>query len=125
MEFFSNVVGLMASDTLRFIIFEIALLIISSIFIWIGGRVAQVKKGSFGRAFIAAIALSILTPLLLIPFQGFAIITFILSLIINLGIIKIVFKTNWRKSLITWIFSIIASVIVVVILGFAFIFLLV
>ncbi|MFH1978480.1 MAG: hypothetical protein ABIJ92_04085 [Candidatus Aenigmatarchaeota archaeon] len=118
MEFFTGAANLLVGDTLTFIIFEIILLLISALFIWIGAKVAQVKKGSIGRAFLVAIVFSIITPIFMIPFVGYALVTFILTLIINLVIIKIVFSANWRKALTTWVFSIISGIIAVLILGF-------
>jgi len=116
--FLSEAVGVLTSGTLGFIIFELVVFFISALFIWIGAKVANVEKGSIARSFLIAVILAILTPLLLLPFAGFRIVSLVLSVIINLAIIKIVFSTGWKKSLITWVFSIIAGVVSAFILAF-------
>ena len=110
--------GMMAGGIIRFIAFEVLLLLVSAFFIWIGARVAEVKEGSLGRSFVVAVILAIIVPLLVMPFAGLAAFTMVLSVILTLAIIKLVFGTGWKKSLITWVFSIIAQIISLAILVF-------
>ncbi len=114
----SEAAGIMASGTLRFIVFEVLLLVVSAIFIWIGGRFAEISKASFMRSLGISVILAIIVPLLLLPFAGMELLTLLLSVVLTLAIIKLVFDTGWRKSLITWVFSIIAQVIVMLVLLF-------
>ena len=123
-DLFTSAANIMAAGSLAFIVYEILLFIISALFLWIGAKVAQVKKGSFGRAFLIAIITAVLTPILLIPFGAYALIAFILGLIINLIIIKLIFATGWRKSVVAWVFSIVAGVIAILILAFGLVLLL-
>ena len=114
----------MASSTVVFIAFELVLFLISALFIWAGARIADVSKGSIIRSFIIAVLVAILTPVLLLPFAGFELVSFAASVIINLAIIKLVFSTGWKKSLITWVFSLIAGFLSVAILAFVLVLLL-
>ena len=107
-------------DTLAFWLFELVLLVVSAIFIWIGAKVAEVEKGSLMRSIGIAVILAILVPLLLIPFASMAIIPIVLSIVITLAVIKAAFATSWRKSLVAWVFSIIAQFIAIAALVFVF-----
>jgi hypothetical protein len=119
--FLGDIVGLLAGSMFRLIVFELVLFFISALFIWIGAKVADVEKGSIIRAFLIAVIVAILTPLLLLPFAGFELFSMALGIIINLAIIKLVFSTGWRKALVTWIFSLIAGFLSVLILSFVLI----
>ena len=110
--FVNEAVALLTGNMVRFLIFEILLVLVSAFFIWLGAKVAQVEKAGFPRSFLVAIIVAIVLPLLLIPLAGLEIISLIASVVINLVIIKLVFGTGWRKSLVTWIFSIIAGIVV-------------
>lgn len=107
--FLSDLITLASSSTLRFVVFELVILFVSALFIWTGAKVAQIKQSSIIKSFIAAIVLAVLVPLLLIPFSGHVLASLALGMVVTLAIIKIVFATGWRKSLVTWIFSIIAE----------------
>jgi len=118
LDILTNAVSSLAGSTVMFITFELLLFFISALFIWIGAKIASVDKGSIIRSFIIAVLIAILTPLLLIPFSEFALVSVALSFIINLAIIKIVFATGWKKSLVTWVFSLIAEIISIFLLMF-------
>ncbi len=103
----------LTADFLRLILFEILFFLVSGFFIWAGSHIAQIKKASYGKAVLAAILTTLVTAVLIIPFSQFALFTFVLSLLIAIGLIKMVFSTGWRKALVTWVFSLIAQIVVV------------
>jgi hypothetical protein len=119
--FLTDAVGLLTSNTVMFIAFELVLFLVTALFIWIGAKVADIDRASLARSFIIAILVAILTPIILIPFAGQALVSLVISVIVNLAIIKIIFATGWKRSLVAWVFSIIASIVSIIILSFVLI----
>jgi len=117
-ETFSGIASLLTGSGISFILLELALLLLAAAFIWFGSKIAQVEKAGIGRAFLTAILVTIVAPLLMIPFEGLGLLTLVISIILTLFFIKVVFSTGWRKSLVTWIFSIIAQVVWILIMLF-------
>jgi len=117
-ETFSGIASLLTGSGTSFILLELALLLLAAFFIWFGSKIAQVEKSGIGRAFLTAILVTIVAPLLLIPFEGFGLLTLVISIVITLFLIKVVFSTGWRKSLVTWLFSVIAEVVWIFIMLF-------
>ncbi|MBU0898309.1 MAG: hypothetical protein KKB03_01190 [Nanoarchaeota archaeon] len=109
-----SAIGFLTSDLVRTIVFEIILFIVAGLFIWIGAWFARIKKRTFIKAIIAAFLTAFVSSILILPFSQFALIAVTISLIINIAVIKFVFSTTWRNSLVTWIFSVIAHVVILV-----------
>lgn len=122
--FLTEAVGMLTSSTAMFIAFEVILFLVTAFFIWIGAKIADVENASIIRSFAIAVIVAILTPIILIPFAGLELVSMAISVIVNLAIIKIVFATGWKKSVVTWVFSIIASIVSIIILSFVLILLL-
>ncbi|RLI97012.1 MAG: hypothetical protein DRO99_03585 [Candidatus Aenigmatarchaeota archaeon] len=116
--FITELSGLLSGNIIRLITFEILLLLVSAFFIWTGAKVAQIRKGSFGRSFLTALAIAFLLPMALLPFSGLVLISLIASLVITLAIIKVVFDASWRSSLVTLVFSAIAQAVSLALLIF-------
>jgi riboflavin transporter FmnP len=110
--------NLLALDVVSASLFGLVLFIVMGVFLWIGAYMAQIKKRSFPRAFLAALAGTIISAIvfMIMGFTGY--IALVVSILIQILVIKFVFSTEWRKSLITWVFSVIAQVIAVLVLVF-------
>ena len=110
--------NLLTLDVVSASIFGLVLFVAMGIFLWIGAYIGQVKKNSFIRAFGAALAGTIVSAIvfMLVGFTGY--IALIISILIQIVVIKLVFSTEWRKAAVTWVFSIIAQVIAVLVLVF-------
>jgi hypothetical protein len=110
--------NLLALDVVSASLFGLVLFIAMGVFIWIGAYISQIKKRSFPRAFLAALAGTIISAIvfMIIGFTGY--IALIISILIQILVIKAVFSADWRKSVVAWVFSIIAQVIAVLALVF-------
>ncbi|MCK4247429.1 MAG: hypothetical protein KAX04_02700 [Methanomicrobia archaeon] len=98
------------------IIVFVVTLIIESLFVWFGAKVAGVdeRRRTWGNAILAVILMLILSFIL-----GFAGGTtgFVLGIIGAIAIIKYIYTTSWGKAIIAWVFMVIAVIIVGVVLG--------
>jgi len=97
----------------------VAATIISAFFIWIGTKVAGVPGATFGKAIWAAIVTSFVVWALTGIGTGLfglgTVAGWILGVIITLLLLKWIYKTTWGKSFLTWLFSGIAQVLVLVV----------
>ena len=97
-------------------IFVLAALV-STFFIWIGARIAGIKNAAFGNSLLAAIGAAFVTWFVSLLFASttgiWAIIGFIIGLILSIFVIQGAFKTTFGKALLAWIFHVIAEIIVV------------
>lgn len=82
------------------------------VFIWIGANIAQIRKASLSRSVIAAVIIVIISSLIVLPFHSFAFFGLMISIFINIAVIKVVFSASWRRGLVTWVFSVISQVLV-------------
>ena len=112
MTIVESVFQVLTADFVTFILFEIVFFLVMGFFIWVGSEIAQVRKNAFLKAIGAALIATVISSLLIIPFASFAFFTLFLALLINIAVVKIVFRTGWRKALVTWVFSVIAQVLV-------------
>lgn len=104
--------------SLTSLVFMIISFLITGFFIWIGAYMAHVEKKSLLNSFFAALLGTIVTGIVF-SFMGFTGLWAILvTILIPIFVIKLVFRTSWRKSLVTWVFSIIAQIIAVALLVF-------
>jgi hypothetical protein len=86
----------------------------ASVFIWIGAKISRVPGASFGRSMVAAVAAGFLnwlgaTVLLELEVTS-EIAGFLIGLFLTLLVIKSAFDTTWGKSLLVWVFNVIAQV---------------
>ncbi len=100
------------------------LILVAAFFIWIGAKMAFIKKSSFARAILAAVACGtssfILSGALLVfPIVG-PILGQIIGILLSLFVIKVVFETSFGKAFLAWLFHILAVIIAFVICLFTF-----
>ncbi len=93
---------------------------IGAFFIWIGAKLARVEKGTFGRAFIAAITASVASWLVAWLFSfisgpWWSLIGGLIGLIVVLWVFKSMFDTTWGKAFLIWILQVFAILVAVLI----------
>lgn len=106
--------------TIAFLICIVAVFL----FVWAGSKVARVEKPTFGRAVIAAVLsslvlfcayyLALYLPQVIVEtyYIVVKILFYLIVIAITMIIYKLVYKANWRKALIIWIFYFISQAIV-------------
>ena len=94
----------------------IVALVIESLFVWFGVKVAGVdkRKRTWGNAILAVILMLVLS-IILGRIGGD--IGGLLGIIGSIAIIKYVYSTAWVKAIIAWVFMLIAIVVVAIVLG--------
>jgi len=96
------------------LIFFVVWLVIASLFVWFGVKVAGVdeRRRTWGNAILAVILMIVLSVIL-----GFVGDTagFVLGIIGAIAIIKYVYSTAWVKAIVAWVFMVIAVFIVSII----------
>lgn len=105
---FGTVLGLLA-----------LVILVAAFFIWIGAKMALIRKSSFARAILAAVACGtasfILSGMLLMfPVVG-PILGQVIGIMLSLFIIKVVFDTSLGKAFLAWIFHVFAVIIAYVV----------
>lgn len=102
-----------------FIVFLAISMIFVSFFVWIGGKILDIKNVTFRRAVLAATVSSLITYLLTASFYIFPILNtivgFCIGLFLSLFTIKIIFNSTYQKTLITWMFNVFAQILAVII----------
>lgn len=98
------------------IVMFVVSLVIASLFVWFGVKVAGVKsrKRTLGNAVISVLLMLVLS--FILGFVG-GTLGSVLGILGSIAIIKHVYSTSWVKALVAWIFMIIAVAIVVFVLG--------
>jgi len=96
------------------IIVFVVTLIIESLFVWFGAKVAGVdeRRRTWGNAILAVILMLILS--FILAFAG-GTTGFVLGIIGAIAIIKYVYSTAWVKAIVAWVFMVIAVFIVSII----------
>jgi len=96
------------------LIFFVVWLVIASLFVWFGVKVAGVdeRRRTWGNAILAVILMIVLSVIL-----GFVGDTagFVLGIIGAIAMIKYVYSTAWVKAIVAWVFMVIAVFIVSII----------
>ncbi|MHC1598333.1 MAG: hypothetical protein ACXQS3_02105 [Candidatus Methanofastidiosia archaeon] len=114
-----------------FIISIILSFLVLALFIWFGAKVASIKNASYGKAFSAAIAITIFTAILNMIFVALNIVTngiigILIGILVAIWVIKSIFSTNWGKAFIAWIFAVVGAILLgiflIVVLGASFLF---
>jgi hypothetical protein len=94
-------------------------LLIATFFMWIGAKMAGVKKATFGRSFIAALASAFLTWFLSLALSFFPPIGppigFLIGLVLVVFVIKGAYDTNFGKALLVWVFHLLAEIAAIII----------
>ena len=117
-----EIFGLVFTGITALLVGMVVFFAIQAIFLWVGAKLARIEKASFGRAFTAAIALTVVTFVLNLLFAAATIATggtfgVLLSVIVAIWVIKSVFDTNWFQAAIAWFLSIIGAIVAVAIIG--------
>lgn len=99
-------------------VFAIAALI-STFFIWLGAKIAGIKDAGFGNSLLAAIGAAFVTWLISLIFAAatgiWAIVGFVIGLILSIFVIQGAYKTTFGKALLAWIFHVLAEIIAILI----------
>jgi len=108
MSFFGSLIGVVIG------VAAIAALL-GTFFMWVGASLAKVKKVNFWNCLLAAIASSFVTWLVTLIFSSAAgigaVIGFIVGVVASVFVIKAIFKADWGKAFLVWIFHVIAQII--------------
>lgn len=99
----------------------VILVFVAGLFMLAGAKLAGVEKATFGTAILAAIACSLVSLALagifsIIPLVG-TIAGFIISLLVEIFIIKAIFNTSFGKALLTLLCNAIVQIAVAVAIG--------
>jgi len=98
-----------------FILILLVAVLIGTFFMWAGAKMAGVKKSkaTFTNSLLAAIGSAVVTWAVSALFAGVAgigaVIGFIIGLLLSLLVIKSVFKIDWGKSFLVWLFHLVAE----------------
>lgn len=99
------------------IVVLILAMIFGGFFMWIGAKIARVKKSTFGRAIVAAVGSSVVSTAVAFFFAQFAILGigagFFIGLLCSVLIIMGAFDTSFGKALLVWIFNVIAQLLAI------------
>jgi hypothetical protein len=115
--------GIGAAIFVMFGLFFLAVLL-GGLFMSIGARTAHVKNVTFGKAVLASFFAGfggnlVAGIFIIIPFVG-PVVAFFTNIITQVYIIKAIFDTETGKAFLTWLFNLIAQVIVVIIAAIIF-----
>jgi len=113
---FTSIVAIVAAFILFFVI--------EAFFIWVGAKLAAIEDASFGKAFISAIAIFIIVPIVsavvAMVLPSVAALGAVVAVLLTLWILKSVFSTGWVRAFVAWILSIVGMIVTAVIVGAAF-----
>jgi hypothetical protein len=108
-----EIVNLATLSTVGLILFAVLFFVITGIFIYIGTYVARVDNRSFISSFLAALIATLVSGAIFFFFNFTGLTSLFISVVITIFAIKVVFGTSWKKSIVTWIFSVIAEFLVI------------
>ncbi|RLF87867.1 hypothetical protein DRN82_07230, partial [Thermococci archaeon] len=100
--------GVLGLGLVVLVVAFIVYLLVEAIFIYGGAKLAGIENASFGKAFIAVLALVILMPIFraifhlvffFMPIVG-KLLAMFLTFMAELWIVKVIFSTSWIKALI-------------------------
>lgn len=97
---------------------------VAGLFMWLGAKIAGVRRASFARAVVAAIASWVVTGLCyglapLLPIIGLGLAT-IGAILLSIVVIKAAFDTSFGKALLVWVFNLIVQAAAVLLTGLPF-----
>lgn len=117
MEIFLSLLGIFLGIIVVNVLF-------GTFFIWIGARMAKVKNITFGKCVLTAIGAALVTNLIAWVFASFtgilAVIGWLIGLALSILVIKAVFKIDWGKGLLVWIFHVFAEIVAVAVIVLIF-----
>lgn len=100
----------------------IALVVIDSIFLWIGTKIARIDKASFGKAILAVIIMMVLSAILAFALGPLGFIGILLSFLVTLWVVKTWYDTSWGKAFLALIIAFVAfivlSITLLIVLGY-------
>jgi hypothetical protein len=99
-----------------------AIFVFQALFLWVGAKIAGIKEASFGKAFVAAVGITLVTVVANAVFAFASVATgglagLVISILIAVWVIKSVFETGWAQALVAWILSIVGFVVAIVLVG--------
>jgi hypothetical protein len=91
-------------------------LVIASLFVWFGVKIAGVdkRKRTLGNAVMAVFLMLVLS--FILGFVG-GTLGSLLGILGSIAIIKYIYTTSWVKALIAWVFMVVAIFIVALVFG--------
>ena len=93
-------------------------IIVDSVFLHVGAKIAGIRRATFGRAVKASIACSLSTLLLALIFSwvpvGGTAVGFLIGLGLTIVVLQASYSTGFGKAFLLWIFNVVAQIIAVV-----------
>jgi hypothetical protein len=93
--------------------------IIAAFFMWVGAKMAGVRRATFGKSIVAALGSAFITWFISLVFSVVPVfgtfLGFIIGLFFAILVIKASYNTSFGKALLVWIFHIIAEIIAIII----------
>lgn len=109
-----------------FLLFMVISILVATFFMWAGAKMAGLPKSktNFGNSLMAAIGAAVVTWIISAIFAGVAgigaIIGFLIGVVLSIFVIKAVFKIDWGKSFLVWLFHLVAQILVFFIAAMTF-----
>ncbi len=109
-----------------FLFFLVISILVATFFMWAGAKMAGLPKSktSFSNSLMAAIGAAVVTWIISAIFAGVAgigaIVGFLIGVLLSMFVIKAVFKVDWGKAFLVWLFHLIAQVLVFFIAAMTF-----
>lgn len=105
-----------------FIVAGVLVIILDSLFLHIGARMAGVRRATFGKAVKAAIACALSTLLLaflfsVVPVAGTGL-GFIIGLVLTVLVIQATYRTGFGKAFLLWLFNVAAQIAALLVTAF-------
>jgi len=94
--------------------------LITSVFIWIGALLAKVEGAGFVRSLAVAILNSIIGWITIVALGAAGVplpACLLIGFVITLFLIRAIFGTTWGKAFLTWLFALVAQIIVAIVVG--------
>jgi hypothetical protein len=111
-----DITAILGAGIVALVIGFFVYLLLMAFFLWIGAHIARVSNSTFGRSFLCALLITVVSWLVagLLSFTGIAgtWVGFIIALVITLFIIKGVYHTGFGRAIFVWIFSILAVIVI-------------
>lgn len=115
-----EIFGLVFTGIAAILVSIVLYFVIQAVFLWIGAKLARVEKASFGRAFTAAIGITIMifiVGVVLAALSVGGVIAGAVGLLATIWVIKSVFDTGWIQAAVAWFLSIVGAVVAVLLIS--------
>jgi hypothetical protein len=106
------------------VLFLLVGVMVAGLFMWLGAKIAGVRRASFGRAVVAALASWVVTGLCyglapLLPIIGLGLAT-VGAILLSVVVIKAAFDTSFGKALLVWVFNLVVQAAAILLTGLPF-----